>query len=60
MRPMLEDVHDQFPMVGVGHTQPMTAVGQQLALLPRMPLLERYPAGALGRKVQPRSPQAQA
>ena len=44
---MFEYVHHQLARVGVGDAQFVAAVLQHLALLLRMPLLFRHPAGTL-------------
>src|SRR5574340_791815 len=47
-----EDVHDQFPAVGVRHLQDVGAVGLVTGLLPRVPLLRGDPARSLGGEAQ--------
>jgi len=49
---MFEYIHHQFARVGVGDVQFVAAIIQHAALLLRVPLFFRYPAGALGGEAQ--------
>ncbi len=52
IRPIFEDVHDQFTGVAVGDVQFIAAVTESLTLLLRVPLFIGDPAGGLGTEAQ--------